>query len=215
MVRSLHLAVGFPVVTHVLTPPPAHLAPCGPKRPAAPRHMSHCSTPRPCPMRHARTACNSPTLSKPRTSQPTHCLRISAPHASRTAIRTPFAPTRTPMHALFFPLARPRAAHIATHALPAHLCATRFAHSRSRTLRPTHTTPRRAAPHVPLQRPTPLLHAARPRRLQFARIIQAAHFAARALLAHLCAARFAHSYSHALRLSRAPLRHAFRVARVI
>ena len=96
MVRSLHLAVGFPVVTHVLTPPPAHLAPCGPKRPAAPRHMSHCSAPRPRPMRHACTACNSPTLSKPRTSQPTHCLRISAPHAPHKAIRASFVPPTPP-----------------------------------------------------------------------------------------------------------------------
>ena len=94
MVRSLHLAVGFPVVTHVLTRPPAHLAPCGPKRPAAPRHMSHCSAPHPCSLRHACAACKSSVSSKPCASRPT---TLSA---------------------------RPCATRCSTHALPAYLCTT-------------------------------------------------------------------------------------------
>lgn len=174
MVRSLHLAVGFPVVTHVLTRPPAHLAPCGPKRPAAPRHMSHCSTPRPCPMRHARAACKSSVSSKPcasrpttlsarpcpRASRPTHCPRISVPLAIR-----PLCPS----HALLNPRASLR------RMLRAWL----------------------------FECPSPNPHA------------PPAHFAARALPAHLRTACFAHGHARTLRPSRAPLHHTFRVARVI
>ena len=149
MVRSLHLAVGFPVVTHVLTPPPAHLAPCGPKRPAAPRHMSHCSAPHPCPMQHARAACNSSVSSKPcasrpttlsarpcpRASRPTHCPRISVPLAIRPlcpshALLNPRASLRRMLRAWLFECPSPN-----PHAPP------------PRTSRPAHCL-RISAPHA-------------------------------------------------------------------
>ena len=78
------------------------------------------------------------------------------------------------------------------------------------TLRPE--APRRAAPHVPLQRPTPLPHAARPRRLQFAHIVQAAHFAARALPARSMLRT--RPFTHALRPTRTPPCHALRNPRI-
>ena len=190
MVRSLHLAVGFPVVTHVLTPPPAHLAPCGPKRPAAPRHMSHCSAPRPRPMRHAHTACNSSVSSKPcasrpttlsarpclRASRPTHCPRISVPLAIRPlcpshALLNPRASLRRMLRAWLFEcpspnphappprtsrpahclrISAPHASRMAMHALsapPARPCTIRFA-SRASFERASHATSTRKTAKV-------------------------------------------------------------------
>ena len=168
MVRSLHLAVGFPVVTHVLTRPPAHLAPCGPKRPAAPRHMSHCSAPRPRPMRHAYAACNSSVSSKPcasrpttlsarpcpRASRPTHCPRISVPLAIRPlcpshALLNPRASLRRMLRAWLFecPSPNPHAPHRALRG-PRIACAS--PHRMLRAWPCTHSPPlpRAPAPYV-------------------------------------------------------------------
>ena len=101
------------------------LAPCGTATPLAIRphypsralsdpHITRASLRRMLRTRPFTHSSPYPHDSPPRTSRPAHCLRISAPHASRTAIRTPFAS-------------------------PAHPCAMRFA-SRASFERASHAT---------------------------------------------------------------------------